>query len=528
MSDKSLTTWVAQRYDKALRLTRNKSQQPLTVPVPQPTAAWPLQNIELLARYCTWLQEEDSSRDCIEQIYLPMAGHILGLNLKPHAQLNLTTDLDKAMTYIQAKDLSPAFTDVCLRALHRFRRFLRYERGLLEVAFDESQIDFERHHQGLPEWLIAQLTHYQHIRQANWRPSRLADAIHRFWSGHSRLWRWLYAQDDINQLRDIKRQHIFAYMDERLAAGYAAKSVNQDVRAFQATLRFLQEREVWLPPALLHIPALKEPDPLPRFLTDEAVSRLQHHLEERVRKAKSPVQSRNALLDRAIFYLLWHGGLRLGEVEELRLLDLNTSASSAQVLPPKQLIVRQGKGRKDRAVYLTDKTVAALQAYLARRGQARTDHVFIFRHLALRKGFIHYRLKLAGERTGIKVSAHRLRHTCATQLVNAGCRITTIQALLGHRRLGATMVYARVHDRTVAEDYYAAMTVIERRLTPYCQQEPEQKDAKNGHSQLESSLQHLLTVTDSFETANLDEHHCQLLTELQHGLSALTEQVATL
>ena len=140
------------------------------------------------------------------------------------------------------------------------------------------------------------------------------------------------------------------------------------------------------------------------------------------------------------------------------------------------------------------------------------------------EGFIHYRLKLAGERTGVKVSPHRLRHTCATQLVNAGCRITTIQALLGHRRLNATMVYARVHDRTVAEDYYAAMTVIERRLAPYRQQELEQKNTPNSHNQLDNAVNghHLLALVDNLQAENLDENQHQLLIELRRGLLALT------
>jgi integrase len=42
--------------------------------------------------------------------------------------------------------------------------------------------------------------------------------------------------------------------------------------------------------------------------------------------------------------------------------------------------------------------------------------------------------------------------------------VTSIQKLLGHQRLNSTMIYARVHDRTVAEDYYAAMEVVEKRL----------------------------------------------------------------
>ena len=65
---------------------------------------------------------------------------------------------------------------------------------------------------------------------------------------------------------------------------------------------------------------------------------------------------------------------------------------------------------------------------------------------------------------GVKVYPHRLRHTCGTQLLNAGCRVTSIQKFLGHKRLNSTMIYARVHDHTVAEDYYVAMDRIEQRL----------------------------------------------------------------
>jgi hypothetical protein len=64
------------------------------------------------------------------------------------------------------------------------------------------------------------------------------------------------------------------------------------------------------------------------------------------------------------------------------------------------------------------------------------------------------------------VTPQQLRHTFATQLVNAGCRITSIQQLLGHRNISTTLVYARVRNQTVAEDYFAAMELIEKRLDP--------------------------------------------------------------
>lgn len=64
----------------------------------------------------------------------------------------------------------------------------------------------------------------------------------------------------------------------------------------------------------------------------------------------------------------------------------------------------------------------------------------------------------------MKVFPHRLRHTCATQLLNAGCRITSIQRFLGHKDLASTMIYAKAHDQTVADDYFQAMQRVEQRL----------------------------------------------------------------
>ena len=140
-----------------------------------------------------------------------------------------------------------------------------------------------------------------------------------FWCIHTRLWCWLFEHYPITDLSDIKRQYVFDYVDHRLAAGRAASTINQELRAFHAFLLHLQDQDYRVPQGLLRIPGLKEPDRLPRFLTDEQVRALRDDFEQRVVQARTSVQRRNALLDRAAFYLLWQAGLRLGEAEELRL-----------------------------------------------------------------------------------------------------------------------------------------------------------------------------------------------------------------
>jgi site-specific recombinase XerD len=494
-------TSACERYDTALRRCR-KSRLPAGSPVPQPTACWPAENVALLERYRLWLEGSGDSQTCIGQLYIPMAGHALGLALKPHEELDLETDLAPALAFVQVREPSVQWAKNCRHALARFRLFLSQERGQVEVSF--RPVHLERYQAGLPGWLVEQLTRYQHVRQANWRPARLSQAILRFWSSHSRIWRWLFEHYPIREIKDIKRQQVYDYIDYRLVAGYAPKGVNQDLRAFQATLRFLEEQEYRVPQALLRIQGLKEGEPLPRFLTDEQMYRLRADLEGRVAEARTLAQRRNALFDRAAFYLLWHAGLRLGEVEELCLADLD--------LPERRLMVRQGKGLKDRTVYLTGTAVEAIQAYLAVRGPTPTDHLFIYHHRPVKKDLIRSRIKAAGERAGVAATPHSLRHTFATQLVNAGCRITSIQQLLGHKRLNSTMIYARVHDRTVAQDYYAAMAAIEQRLeTPALANHT----VAVGDEGNRNGSDYLLTLVDALETGLLNERQRELVAELR-------------
>ncbi len=98
-------TSVADRYDHALRYARHRRLPP-DAARPQPTAAWPSENVAWLEHYRDWLSSSGTSAHTINHLYIPMAGHVLGLNLKPHPQLDLETDLDRALAYIKAKRLS--------------------------------------------------------------------------------------------------------------------------------------------------------------------------------------------------------------------------------------------------------------------------------------------------------------------------------------------------------------------------------------------------------------------------------------
>ena len=457
-------TTLAERYDLALIYARDIACRRMR-PV-RPTKYWPEGNLEFLARYQGWLLDGGVSEMVTNTYYIPMAGH--WARTDPHPRISPDKDLDRALWSISRPRDS---------ALHgsKTAAWPGQVPPLPQIGTrpgEESKItpfDVSAHMQGLPLWLVNELERYQRIQQRNWRTARIDLNLRGFWSKHGHLWRFLVEQRGVQKLKDLKRQFVLDYLDVRLSAGLSARTVNGELRIFHTFLLFLQEEGYTAPNSLLRIPGPKVPDPLPKYLTDEQVKKLRDEFERAVREAVLGSKKRIALLDRAAFYLLWQGGLRLGEVEELRLADLD--------LGQRRLSVRDGKGRVDRTVFLAKTAIHAVQEYLAVRGAGSGDHVFLYRNAPLKKDLIHARLKCRGTREGVKVYPHRLRHTCATQLLNAGCRITSIQASLGHKKLNTTMIYARAHDQTVADDYFAAMRRIEQRLdiSPAPEPEPELK-----------------------------------------------------
>lgn len=498
------TLTLAERYDQSLRYGRGK-HVPAGAPHPLPTAHWHKDNIELLERYEQWLWRGGASEMVIRLYHVPMAGHVFGLTLKHHAELDLEHDLGCALEYVKSKGVGESWIKNCRHSLAKFRRFLRLERGLGEES-KETPFDVSRATVGLPLWLVQELERYQHLQQRNWRSARLQNSIRHFWSHHLRSWRYFVEQKHLQEFKELKRQHVLDYVDYRLTKGYSASGVNADLRYLHTFLLFLQEEGYAVPQSLLKIPGLKQPEPLPRYLTDEQMKKLREEIERNVREAVFHTRRRVALLVRAAFYLLWQGGMRLGEVEELRLEDLD--------FPQKRLSVRDGKGRKDRTVYLTETAIHALQEYLVVRGDGSGDHVFLFRNAPLRKDLVRDQIKHAGERVGVKVFPHRLRHTCATQLLNAGCRVTSIQRFLGHKELSSTMIYARAHDQTVADDYFAAMQRVEQRLEIVpVEQERNIEDVK---------VQELFQLIEQLELPELcSEQRIDIACQLREALTTL-------
>jgi site-specific recombinase XerD len=195
---------------------------------------------------------------------------------------------------------------------------------------------------------------------------------------------------------------------------------------------------------------LRVPRPLPRSLRDQEVEKLFGAIKNK--------------RDIAMFKLMLRCGLRVEEVSNLTLGVID--------LKRRRLIVQQGKGGKGRVVYISNDAHDALKAYLKLRSSNRTKRVFLvekgtYKGQAISVRGIQKRIEYYAKKTRINVSCHRLRHTMATQLLNAEAEVETIQDLLGHNWITTTQRYCKVSNLKVQRDYFKAMrNVLQRSEQP--------------------------------------------------------------
>jgi len=186
--------------------------------------------------------------------------------------------------------------------------------------------------------------------------------------------------------------------------------------------------------------------PLPRYLKDEEVVRFFTQVK--------------SYRDRAMFMLMLRCGLRVEEVAKLtlRAIDLRRS----------QLFIYEGKGGKDRIVYLSSDAFNALSTYLKKRPSSRTQRVFlvekgVYKDKPLSVRGIQKRMEYYAKISGLEVSCHQLRHTMATQLLNADADLVIIQDLLGHSQIRTTQRYCKVSNLKVQRDYHKAIDKVMQR-----------------------------------------------------------------
>lgn len=318
-----------------------------------------------------------------------------------------------------------------------FRSYLIQTGWLLEEKGDF----LERRIGVLPEPTASWLRRY--VQQMKRRNLAKGTVERRVWV----IVRWLRRcpQQEQEDLRLVDRDSVEMMIEQAQDRGNQAATINTQLSDLHHFFLFLKREELLAESPILRRHWLREPDALPRAMSAVEVSRLLGVIE--------------GIQDRAIFLLLLRTGMRGGELVGLRCGDVDMKGRMVHIW------CGTAKMAKSRVVYFSEDAASTLERWLAERGEVPTERLFFcWRHLSLTRGTVNWRFKRYLRQAGIRqaYTAHSLRHTFATELLNAGVSLVSVQELLGHERIATTQRYARLSGVVKQAEYIAAMDKIEK------------------------------------------------------------------
>jgi site-specific recombinase XerD len=269
------------------------------------------------------------------------------------------------------------------------------------------------------------------------------------------LARWLLASTGIESVTEIRRDDIEdfkAWLSRQPGTKGGTLSANTHRQRLRTLRAFFERIIEWdWPDAPPRNPVLggdipKKPEPLPKFLDDRDAATL-------MAAARAWPDPR----DRLVIELLARTGMRAGELAGL---DADAVVLIGQA---HWLRIPLGKLRNDRYVPLHPELVTLLAAWTAGNLQhIRRSRRLVTDHRGpLDRYLIGRIVGRVGRSCGVSVHPHQLRHTLATQAINRGMRLEAIAALLGHRSMEMTLIYARIANRVVADEYQAVSAQID-------------------------------------------------------------------
>lgn len=245
-----------------------------------------------------------------------------------------------------------------------------------------------------------------------------------------------FLESEAGTLMSARQEDVSGFMRHLREHGVQSRSVARKLSCLRGFYRWLLKDK-----RIAHDPTLNIESPsiwrvLPKSLAEADVRAM---LERTGAAAHGDAADGVALRDHAIVELLYAGGLRVGEIVALRQEDLRLTSASVQVC---------GKGDKERIVPIGRSAVEALEAYVARgRGELLRHGSGLQRAL-----FVSVRGRPLTAQSvwrmvkGLdsQASPHKLRHSCATHMVEHGADLRTVQTLLGHADIATTQVYTHL------------------------------------------------------------------------------------
>ena len=244
---------------------------------------------------------------------------------------------------------------------------------------------------------------------------------------------------NVNSIQEIERIHINGYILKLHENKLNPKSIMRKTASLRGFFKWVCANEISVINPALTLEQPKIPKKLPKVLTIEEINSI---LNEKLNYK-----------EKVILELLYGCGLRVSELVNLKVTDINLTAKYLQCT---------GKGSKERIIPIGSKAIQAIRKYLKEREFVIQKLAKVSKYLLLTEDgrnitrqevyvFIH---KL-GEKIHKSISPHTLRHTFATHLLENGADLRVVQELLGHSDVSTTQLYTHISKKRLKEVYFA-------------------------------------------------------------------------
>ena len=345
------------------------------------------------------------------------------------------TDIDIRQTGVSSK----SFTTSIANAFRNHQTSFRFE-SHPDVNIDALRKILKR----LERTYLPGKEHVEAYLRHLTRRNRRARTLQNVWVG---IYFFLGMMRSVGKssLGDITKGDMEAFVEREQDRGLKVGTIRVRLVNVYAFLRYLVEEGIVAPEVIGRKIRLQVPERLPRAMDTDDLKKFLSVIDH--------------IRDRAMILVLLRTGMRIGELLNTRVMDIN--------LKERRIEIYEGaKNRIGRIVYLSEDALTALNAWCEARDPGN-EYLFYAHgqrgrmcYSTGRNRVVKYFEKADITHKGYTV--HTLRHTFATELLNAGMRLECLQVLMGHQCIEETRRYARLTDKTREEEYSRAMSRIER------------------------------------------------------------------
>ncbi len=246
---------------------------------------------------------------------------------------------------------------------------------------------------------------------------------------------WVTNTPNLNYL-NLKEENINKYIAYLFKSKLKSSSVNRKISSLKSLYLYLVKNNILKDSPINEVITPKKEKYLPSSMSEDEVDRL----------LKSPDSSnKTEKRDKAMIEMLYATGMRISELVNLKLTDVDMQRSVAKVF---------GKGKKERLIPFGEAALEALSDYVSERDKSVSKEIFLSnRGKKLSRVAFWQRIKIYLLRENLKnsISPHTLRHAFATHLLNRGADLRSVQLLLGHSDLSTTQIYTHIAKQRLSE-----------------------------------------------------------------------------